>query len=85
MERRHFLAAAAAITAVGAAGCGEPDDEGDDDGGGYTLTAPIEGKTGALRTCEMNALLPNSFGCAGRRPSAAAAERVRGRPQRGIR
>ncbi|WP_187433063.1 hypothetical protein [Natronococcus pandeyae] len=44
MERRRFLAASAAVTAIGLAGCGEPDDEDgdDDDGGGYTLSATRE-------------------------------------------
>ncbi|WP_306052077.1 hypothetical protein [Natronococcus wangiae] len=42
MERRRFLAATATITAIGVAGCSEPEDEGDDGGGGYTLTEPTQ-------------------------------------------
>jgi hypothetical protein len=42
IERRRFLAATATVTAVGVAGCAEPDDEGDDNSGGYTLTKPTQ-------------------------------------------
>lgn len=42
MERRRFLAASATVTTVVLAGCGNPDEDGTDDGGPYNLDGPEE-------------------------------------------
>ncbi|WP_247003908.1 twin-arginine translocation signal domain-containing protein [Halosolutus gelatinilyticus] len=35
MDRRRFLVASTAIATAALAGCSGPEDDGDDDGGGY--------------------------------------------------
>ena len=43
-RRRAALVTALALLTVGLAGCGDPDDDGDEGGGGYVaahLTAPV--------------------------------------------